>query len=261
MKINIAVTIALAVVLFYFKSSFADEKWQEKKGTHFIVCYQNAPEDFINNLMSSAENYYNLIADELGFRRFDFWLWDDRAKIYIYDTKEQYHRLTGQPQWAGGHASLKEKEIYSYAKPSGFSEQILSHEMAHIIFREFVGVGNPAVPVWLDEAVASYHQKTRYIGLRYILQKAYSKGEFIPFSQLIRLNPSMLEDKDKIDLFYMESVSIVDYLIANFGKDYFVYFCRYLRDKKDMDQAIKSAYPINGLKALGDKWESSFKNE
>ena len=54
---------------------------------------------------------YDKIADDLGFRRFDFWLWDKRAKIYIYDDVRSYQAATNQPSWSSGCAIIKDKII------------------------------------------------------------------------------------------------------------------------------------------------------
>jgi hypothetical protein len=90
---------SLIIFVFSFGPVFAgaSDEWKQEKSTHFIVCYKNAPEQFIKNLTDRAEEYYNKIADDLGFRRFNFWLWDNRAKIYIHDNKEAYQAATGQP--------------------------------------------------------------------------------------------------------------------------------------------------------------------
>ncbi|MFH0762324.1 MAG: hypothetical protein V1925_00335, partial [Candidatus Omnitrophota bacterium] len=60
------------------------ELWLTNKSQHFIIYYQEAPHGYIDELSNSAERYYNGIVDELGYRRFNFWSWDNRAKIYMY---------------------------------------------------------------------------------------------------------------------------------------------------------------------------------
>ena len=88
--------------------------WQEKRSTHFIIYYKNAPGSFIDQASSAAEDYYDKIADNLGFRRLSFWLWDKRAKIYIYDDAKDYQVSTGKPEWSGGFAIIDEKAIYTF---------------------------------------------------------------------------------------------------------------------------------------------------
>jgi len=90
----------LLITIFSLWLPFAlanTDDWSIEKSTHFIVYYKNAPGDFIQQLIEKSEYYYDKIADGLGFRRFDFWLWDNRAKIYIHDDAKAYQVATNQP--------------------------------------------------------------------------------------------------------------------------------------------------------------------
>src|SRR3989338_28422 len=89
------------IFLLFFSFTFAEEdKWHIAKSTHFIVHYQYAREDFIEDLIEQAEEYYDKMAEDLGFRRYNFCLWNNRAKIYIYDDAASYQKKTGLPLWS-----------------------------------------------------------------------------------------------------------------------------------------------------------------
>jgi len=237
----------------------ATEKWLESKSEHLIVYYNNAPESFIDKLIDKAEDYYNEIADDLGFRRFNFWLWDNRAKVYVYDGAAEYQAATGLPPWSAGAAVPRDKIIHTFPNKQGFLDVVLPHEMAHIIFREFVGFNNTAVPLWLDEGVASYEQGARRQGSKEIVKQALAKDTFISLSDLCKINPLSLGDEKAVDLFYAEALSLIDYLIKKFGQDSFVSFCQGLRDKKNLDAAIRYAYGFADLEDLNEAWQKSLK--
>ena len=181
------------------------DKWNTSKSTHFIVYYKNAPEDFIEELINRSEDYYDKIADRLGFTRFNFWLWDNRAKIYIYDDANDYRISTGQPEWSIGAAIPKEKIIYTFPYAEGFFEITLPHEMGHIIFREFVGFDNYAVPVWLDEGVASYQQNSKYSTAGSLVKAAAAKGTLMPLEKLAAINPQSIIDSASVQLYYAQT--------------------------------------------------------
>ncbi|MFA5145510.1 MAG: peptidase MA family metallohydrolase [Candidatus Omnitrophota bacterium] len=249
----------LLLLAFYNFAIAADNNWHTAKSTHFIVYYKNAPEDFITQLTNKSEDYYDKIASDLGFTRFNFWLWDNRAKIYIHDNAADYQASTGQPGWSGGSTLASAKVIYTFPYAQGFFEKTLPHEMGHIIFREFVGFDNQAIPLWLEEGVASYQEKTTYSMATAYIKKAIKEGSFMPLDKLSDFGPYLGVPDELVRLFYIESFSIVDFLIREFGRDKFVSFCQDLRDKKNLTRAIASNYPFSDLRELDDAWQKYLK--
>ena len=245
-------------VLIFFVILLAQkpDKWQASKSTHFVVYYQNAPLDFVGEVVNKSEEYYEKIADNLGFRRFNFWLWDNRAKIYIYDDAGAYQAGTGQPAWSAGCAVVPVKTIHTYPYARGFFDTILPHEMGHIIFRELVGFYNFAIPTWLEEGVASYQETLdeSIIKRLLFLKIVMDKGTLINLVKLSELNPRFIQGEAGVQLFYAEAVSVIYYLISEFGKDKFVLFCENLRDKKNLERAIASTYSFKNLQELNDAW-------
>jgi hypothetical protein len=237
-----------------FGISAGAQDWQTEKSTHFIVYYKNAPSEFIRRLIDKSEDYYNKIASDLGYRRYDFWLWDERAKIYIYDNAADYQKGTGQPAWSGGAAQVKTKTITTFAGSEGFFETVLPHEMGHIIFREFVGPDNRAIPLWLEEGAASYQEKNKYAQAKAFLKRAKKNGTFMPLEKLSGFNLQAADDP-AAQLFYVEAYSIVDFLIKEYGSDNFMLFCQNLRDKKNLEKAFVSSYPFNSLSELDAAWQ------
>ena len=248
--------LCLLVIFVSYSIVWAlDVNWRTVKSTHFIAYYKNAPEDFIGRLIEKSEEYYNKIADDLGFRRYNFWLWDNRAKIYIYDNAKDYQTFTGQPSWSSGCAIIRDKIIHTFPYAKEFFDTVLPHEMGHLIFREFVGFNNNAVPVWLDEGVASYQENLRHPMANRRLREAINTNRLIDLEGLSGLSPHSIQNTELVNLFYAEAVSIIDYLIKEFGKDNFVSFCQALRDKRDLERAIASVYPFRNIQELDQAWQ------
>ncbi|MDD5432192.1 MAG: peptidase MA family metallohydrolase [Candidatus Omnitrophica bacterium] len=251
---KIILTLLVSLTLFSYAFALHTDKWNELKSDHFIIYYKHAPESFIKEISDKSERFYNEIANELGFNRFDFWLWDNRAKIYIYDDAADYQKTTGQPKWSGGAAIPKEKTIYSFLYAQGFSETVLPHEMGHIIFREFVGFDNYAIPIWLDEGVASHQQKEKFSMADRVTKEAIENNSFMDLRELTGFNPQLSRENNKIGTFYLEAFSVVSFLINEFGRDKFVLFCQNLRDKKNFNIALSSSYPFEDIKQLNEAW-------
>jgi hypothetical protein len=236
---------------------FAQEPdWHIVKSTHFLVYYNKASQDSLDRLTQRAEEYYNEITGELGFTRFNFWTWDDRAKVYLFDTQEEYMRATGTPDWSAGQTMASSKVIRAFITAPAFLDNILPHEMGHIIFREMVGFNNPAVPLWLDEGVATYQEKQKVSDVKTYLSRQIQKGDFMALNDLQGFDLANSKDKEKVELFYLESYSLLDYLISEFGKDKFVLFCQNLRDYKDLTRALALTYSFAGLEDFESSWKA-----
>ncbi|MGE5197514.1 MAG: peptidase MA family metallohydrolase [Deltaproteobacteria bacterium] len=249
--------LQLLITFFIFANichGFAED-WNAEKSTHFIVYYKNAPGSFIRELVDKAEGYYNGIADDLGFRRYNFWLWENRASIYVYDDAAAYQSVTHQPAWSSGCAYPEQKIIHTFPYATDFFGTVLPHEMGHIIFRELVGFQNRAIPIWLDEGVASYEQDLRFSGVRMIAKEAMLQDKFMGLKELSGFNPQSSFDPSLVRIFYAESISVVEYLVKEFGQDSFLLFCQKLRDDRDLEKALSGSYPFANIEELDEAWQ------
>jgi hypothetical protein len=244
----------LSILFFTLPAYSQNQPWQVLKSTHFMIYYKNAPAEQVNELESRAERYYDSIAEEFGFNRFNFWTWDNRAKIYLYDNQEDYRQSTQSYGWSGGQVIINQKLIQGFAGSQQFLDDMLPHELAHIIFMEMVGANNPAVPLWLQEGVATYQQQN--IGsVKADLADSIKRGDYLSLQVLSYFQVANQND-ETVKLFYHESYSLVNYLIVQFGKDAFVEFCRSLRDNRNLILALRKVYSFNNL----NEFEASWKN-
>ncbi len=257
-KIFLAILVVCLVAPVVFSK---DKEWEVKKSTHFIVYYKEAPKEFIENIIESAEDYYHSISSELGLRRKDYWLWDDRAKIYIHSNKDEYVKASGQPHWSSGSALYELKTIHTYPLASGFFDTLLPHELGHIIFREFIGFRRD-IPIWLDEGIAMYQEKARRWGSNDVVKKAIKDGSFIPLDELSKMRLWSGLGDETITLFYAESTSVVYFLLQEYGRHSFIKFCRELRDGKELEEAFDDAYVrFDTFEELNTAWVRYLENE
>ena len=243
----------LGVLIMASASTFAGsapDVWETLKGKHFIVSHQeNAV--FAAEVLRRAELYYDSIVQQLGFKRVDnFWLWERRATIRIYASRREFLEATQAPEWAAAKASFKTRTIESFGDSAAFLQSRLPHEMAHLIFREYIGFKN-AVPLWLDEGVAQWCERGGNLPPPLL-------REWIPLRVLTSMNVHAVRDGRKARLFYSESASVVQYLVQRYGQQKFTKFCRQLRDGKTLDGALRFTYPkaISTMEALEQQWSA-----
>lgn len=227
--------------------------WQTSKSQHFIVYYQETPSGFVDELINKAEDYYNGIVDELGYRRFDFWSWDNRAKIYLYKNSEDFLAQTKRSAWAGAVVSVHNRLIQTFVGQQYFFDSLLPHEMTHIIFREFIGANIP-LPLWIDEGVASSQEKGSLNSRMQMARELILKGEYIKldkFSEITSPDVNTVSPR----LFYSQAASLIVFLIREKGKGDFLDFSRALRDGMDWKSALLKTYNFSSLQDLEKSWK------
>lgn len=234
--------VIVALLLLATAASADAAEWKEEKGDHFIVFYlteTTQPKEVIRK----AEFYYNRIAEDLGYARYsNFWQWEKRVKIFIHPSQEAFQAATGQPAWSHGMASYFDKSIHSIQTSEKFLDSILPHEIAHLVFRDFVGFKGQ-VPLWMDEGVAQWEEDAKRKNALAVMPELVAGGDVFTLETLMTLDIRSESDPRKVGLFYTQSISLVDFLIRTFGPAAFTEFCRGLRDGKSVVSALRAAYP------------------
>lgn len=260
-KTIILLLTACAAISAVGPACAAQERWKEYKRRHFIIYYKNAPFDFVETVEKAAEEYYRDITDNLGFTRYKGWNWEDRAKIYIYDDKDDYVEAGKQSEWSHGSAYPKDRTIRTFPLAHGFFDSILPHELGHIIFREFVGF-RAKVPLWFEEGVAMNQEKAKRWGAHGMVREAMEDGTFKPLQELTMFSLWRNQTEAYISLFYAEAASAVHYMISELGRQRFVIFCRKLKDGMKFDNALERVYiRYKNQEDLNEAWVKFLKNE
>ncbi|MGE0269183.1 MAG: peptidase MA family metallohydrolase [Candidatus Omnitrophota bacterium] len=261
MKLNPRfIVLTLGLFILWGSYSYAAE-WKELRGKHVVVYYNNAPKDFVDAVEEATETYYNNISKNLGFGRTQNWSYENRVKIYIYDSSEDYVYAGKQAGWSHGSASPTQKKIRTFPTAHGFFDSTLPHELGHIVFRDFVGY-KTNIPLWFEEGVAMYAERAKRFGSHDVVRQAMHNGRFMPLDELTMIGLTPVTDEAVISLFYAESASVVKYLIDEHGKAKFVRFCRKLKEGSPFNWALDSVYVrFKDINKLNDSWERYLNNE
>jgi hypothetical protein len=254
----LSIILASALFLRTILSLAEDKDWQEKKSTHFIV-YSAADIErgYVDRVIRTAEKYYHSLEDKLGFRRFDYWTWENRVKIYIYSDKDGYIESSGRPEWSGGSVNIDKKVINSYYWENNFFEKMLPHELAHIVFREYIGF-KTSLPLWLDEGFAAFNEQDYYrryvVPVLYWAEKDKSNVDFYILDDFTQKGIHSTSSKSSL-VHYCYSVSLVHYLWHNFGREKFQKFCKVIReDGYSAEESLFKVYRFKDIDELNKKW-------
>lgn len=247
--------LSIAFCPLFFSLCFA-QSWQELKGEHFIIYHEKQDQAFASEVLRRSEYYYKDIASSLGYARYsNFWQWEKRVKVYVYPGKDAFLKATGQPAWSSGNANYITKQISGFSDSGEFLNSVLPHEIAHLIFRDFVGFAGE-VPLWLDEGVAQWHERPKRQAVDAYVKALYKEKKLMPLNKLMAFDVRRVSSDDEAKNFYIQAASLVGFLIEQFGADGFAHFCRQLRDGKGLDEALRFSYPahVRSLKELEEKW-------
>ncbi len=219
---------------------------REMRSEHFVIYYdEGVSQDYARKIRDICEKFYWRITKEFNLVRNKLWTWSNRAEVYIAKDQDGYMDSFECPPWSAACTDYHGKIIYTYLNQARMKATI-AHELAHIIFREYVGYGN--LPLWLDEGMASYIENLiagseLNIYLSVLKQKIHN-NDYILFKDISEIDYYSLSQKSaqEVSLFYLESFSIVKFLVKRYGRSDFGTFLFYLKRGDNLNSAVSKAF-------------------
>jgi hypothetical protein len=209
-----------------------------------------------DDIAGKIEEYYDIPTD-LGLGESDFWT-KDKVHIYIYDTPHQYAKATGKPSWTSGYGEFKTRTIYSHKNVEHLIDAVIPHELTHLVFADFMDFSNN-YPKWLSEGLAMY-EETKYCkayidNYKNILEQM-KKGKYFSLDELTKIDISKEKRIEVVHFWYVQSMSVVTYLIDVYGRGRLYTFCKNLREGMNLEEALEDAYSphIKSLPELTGRW-------
>ena len=246
----IILILALSSEVFAYTQDLKTD-WNEYKGDHFIIHYHSSiPNRYIREFTKRCERYYHLIAERLNFRRFDYWSWEKRARVFIYPSRQEYVKDKGRSQWSAASVHVKRKFISTYYFAEDFFDVILPHELTHIILREHIGL-KTRVPLWFEEGVACANEDNCCLKYLLVLKRSFDQEDYITVAQLENIGRPA---RELPRLFYPMAASLLIFLLEDYGKEDFLQLCRALKQKNIFYGAMDDVYEIKDAQVLNEKF-------
>lgn len=261
----------LLILLFVAGSpvfSSPPEEWPHLKGDHFSVYTEDGDLSYARTFLHHAERFFEKITSTLGYFDSNSWLWENRCLIHIYRDRDSYLKGSGRPAWSGASSShYPKKMIFTYRDSPTLLEGDLPHEITHLVFRDYMGLTNPNLPLWLEEGLAIWNEEgKRVVQFNEILENFSSLKNTIPLTQLaiaISGDPhdGRQPSNQTVALYYVESYSVVKYLLEIQGRPRFADFLRSIRSRDTLQDALGKNYghAFQDLVTLEVKWREYLK--
>lgn len=225
---------------------------QENSSLHFKV--KAYGQDTVLGVSNQAEAAYTRIMTDTGLNSF---MPRGLYQVVVYGSQDEFRKKTGQPEWSGGVAVGN--AIYTFFSPR--LEQVLSHEITHLIWFEYMGRVNPDHR-WINEGLAVL-QENKAVGGRgqgdmFSSVRGLMRSQTIPMDQMIHLVPAT-ERAYEVSLWYAQSESMVRFMIERGGRIGFSQFLGALRYDKNLDAAVAEGFPgaWRTLEELERDWKRS----
>ena len=209
----------------------------ETQSLHFVVkAYGSDPARTVSD---QAEAAYGRIMTDTGLYSFRP---RELYRIVVYGSQDEYRKKTGQPDWSGGLAVGN--ALYLYLSPR--LPPVLSHEMTHLIWYEYMRGRLPQEHRWINEGLAVYEEfkAAAPLGTGGMFQQLLPmlKAQPISMDQMQRLVPASERAYD-VSLWYAQSESMVRFMIERGGRIGFGQFLAALRDGQTLDGAVAAGFP------------------
>lgn len=219
-----------------------DPGHKEESGLHFKVKAYGSVRSL--QLLELAEAQYQRVMNDSGLYSFR-----PRGlyEIVVYGSADEFYKKTQFPTWAVG--LTVGNAIYAY---DGHQlPPAMAHEMTHLIFHEYMAGTRPELR-WINEGFAM-HEEALATGSPSV---GWPGGqEPFPFSQMTGLVPAT-ERERQVHLWYRQVGDVVGFMIERGGRVGFGKFLEALRDRRPVDDALRTGFPgvWNGLPDLENAW-------
>ena len=223
--------------------------WQVYRRGPFVIQHHN--EALAKRIAAVLE--YSLAQPVLGgvLTRND--PFPSECKVQVYPDENSYKRA-GTQMWAGGQSKfmvldgkLQSATIQLYQTATELLESAAPHELTHV---RLVASAHfyEGLPLWLQEGMASTaeSQVKRTATVRALVE-ARNADRMIPIEDLMKMT-TYPEGQQAVDVYYGESLAVVEGLVARHGKERFWRFVAAL-EREDQTGALMTVYRLKPIEA------------
>ena len=212
--------------------------WKTRTGDLVRVHWYDGGEAFGQRAMTIGDRAVRETSELLGVAE------TEPIDFFVYADKNAFYDALGPGtrENVGGQANADIRTLFALITPGEIDAAwvgiVIPHELTHLVFNTAVDNPYHFPPRWLNEGLAVYLSEGYGSSDRSAVEDAARQGTLIPLGGLTGQFPTTV---DRFSLAYSESVSAVDYLIRQYGKDALVSLIKsYARGLTD-DEAFSGA--------------------
>jgi hypothetical protein len=191
-------------------------EWDVLEGDRVNVWTYDGGDGFARKALTIAEEAMASAAELLGVEAIE------PVDFLLYTDTREFRQAMGPAtrENIGGQAHPGIRTLFGLVEPrhidSDWADELITHELAHLVFHEAVDNPYQYPPRWLNEGLAVYLSKGFDDGDRRQVQGAAGGGTIIPLEGLGGQFPTR---PGRQSLAYAESISAVDFFVVAHGQD------------------------------------------
>jgi len=211
--------------------------WKSVSDGNLTLWYYSGSESEVRPLLQTGveglQRMEDLLATSVGFP----------VKVYVYATAEDMRPATLSTQdTPAGVITLGEVYFSDTAVVSEdeVPQDVLRHELAHIVTRQAVKGPFGNLPAWLDEGTAVYAQANRLSDEEDALNLAIKSNNVLSLRSMSSASVGL--SNGNVSLFYGEAWSLVSFLVNDYGADKLAGLFAVFKAGSTVDKALLQVY-------------------
>jgi hypothetical protein len=187
------------------------------------------------------------------------WPFNFTPTILLMNDPNRFQQITHSPLVVGFAVPEKGLVVIDYGRttnPLQFRD-ILKHELCHLLIHKHIT--HVPIPRWFDEGVAQWSSNgvmdIVHDPKDALLPKAAFSDRVIPLGALGKGFP---QNPNALRLAYEESISFIDFIIANYGKSALLDILHLMKDGKPLRKAVLTVVG-SPLYQIEENWRKSLK--
>ena len=224
--------------------TYADTRvdWKTLKGKLVTVHWYQGGDAFGQRALKIGDDAVAQTSQLLGVTE------TDPIDFFIYADQDKFYDALGPAtrENVGGEAHADIRTMFALITPAEINDSwvstVVPHELTHLVFDTATKNPYHEPPHWLNEGLAVYLSEGYASSYRNQVESAAKDGSIMPLDGLVGAFPTT---RDRFFLAYGESVSAVDWIVANKGRDALIALIRSYADGVSDDQAFKDALGLD----------------
>jgi hypothetical protein len=223
----------------------ANMDWRRESSASIDLFLTEGDAQFAGSLLAAGEAALVDLKEMTGVQL------AQRVQAYVFPTSEEMQANTlFAPDWSGGLAFPAHRTVLLAVGPgdTAWGEQVIAHELAHVVIGAYTFSCFAGLPTWLDEGLALVAEGRQEPFAGSLLEEAIRDDTLLSVRSL---GLGFSADPDLALLAYSESESLVLFLTEAHGQESMLHLLDEFRSGASEDRALREVYGFDrdGLEA------------